>query len=384
MNFLDGLALANLLLLIGGYIDVTRGNRSIAQLGNESPLPKNVRVPMVSIIAAARNEERHIEQALKSLLKLDYPALELVIVNDRSEDRTAEILARLSDQDQRLKIVQVETLPDGWLGKNHALSAGSREAQGELLLFTDADIYMEPGLLKKAVHLLLERNLDHLVASPRLIMPGVFLQMVGLAFMMIFAMFSRPWKACDPSSHFHIGIGAFNLVRATAYHAVGGHHPIRLRPDDDLKLGKLMKMNGFRQDIAAAPELMHVEWYASVREMIVGLEKNAFAGCDYRLWMAGGGIVMLLVFGIWPFLALLMTQGLAWWFYLATVLIILAMQIDCARANRLPGWYAIGWPLAAGLFTWIIARTAWLNLSHGGITWRGTFYPLEELKKNRI
>ena len=129
---------------------------------------------------------------------------------------------------------------------------------------------------------------------------------------------------------------------------------------------------------------MVVEWYASVGELVHGLEKNVFAGCDYRLWFALTGVVLLLTFSVWPFIALLLTTGVVWWMNFAIVMIILALQVDCARVNRLRFWYALGWPLTATIFAWIIVRTAWLNLSQGGITWRDTFYSLEELKKNRI
>ena len=383
MTILLWLALAGLIFYLLVAVDLLRGNRQIPKLSATPPqLPATT--PSVSIIAAARNEERHIEAALNSLLELDYPDYELIVVDDRSDDRTGAILDRLARSHSPLKTVHVDHLPGGWLGKNHALWVGTQEARGELLLFTDADIFMEKSILKRAASLMHSRRLDHLVVSPRIVMPGILLSMLGLTFMMIFAMFTRPWKAREPGNNYHIGIGAFNLVRASAYHAIGGHRTISMRPDDDLKLGKLLKINGFRQDIAAGPDFMRVEWYASVGELIRGLEKNAFAGCDYRLWFALTGVLLLMAFSVWPFAALLATTGITWWMNFATVVIILGLQVDCARTNRLRFWYALGWPLTATLFAWIILRTTWLNISQGGITWRDTFYPLDELKKNRI
>ncbi|PLY00722.1 MAG: glycosyl transferase [Desulfuromonas sp.] len=383
MNILFWLALTAVLFYLAVALELVRGNRSIDSLGSVSsatpePLPK------VSIIVAARNEERHIRAALTALLHFAYPDYELIVVNDRSEDTTGEILENLATDYPHLKIVNITKLPEHWLGKNHALWLGSDMAQGELLLFTDADIYMEKTLLKRAVNRLQGQQLDHLVVSPRMDMPGALLQMLGLTFMMIFAMFSRPWKAREPGNRYHIGIGAFNLVRASAYRAVDGHRAIHMRPDDDLKLGKLLKINGFRQDIIAGPDFIHVEWYASVRELVVGLEKNAFAGCDYRLWLSVSGVLLLLLFSVWPFVALLLTSGVTWWLYAATAAIILGLQLECARTNRVNPWYALGWPLAATMIAWIFARTTWLNLRQGGITWRGTFYPLSELRKNRV
>src|SRR5262245_58393739 len=107
--------------------------------------------PTVSLIAPARNEERHIEQAVRSLVPIDYPGLEITIVNDRSTDRTGEILSRLATEFPQLNVVHLEELPAGWLGKNHALQLGADRSQGEWLLFTDADVIFEPTALRRAI-----------------------------------------------------------------------------------------------------------------------------------------------------------------------------------------------------------------------------------------
>lgn len=382
MDSIFFLALFTLLLWLVAAIEVLRGNRSVIPLRAVAPVLADA--PKVSIVVAARNEEEKIEEALASLLALDYPDLELVVVDDRSEDSTGAILDEKAAGNERLHVVHVEELPSGWLGKNHALWIGSRRATGELILFTDADIVMEKTLIKRAAALLQRRRLDHLVVSPRMTMPGTLLPMFGLTFMLIFGLFTRPWKAKDPKSRCHIGIGAFNLVRASAYRACGGHEAIRMRPDDDLKLGKLIKKNGLRQDIAYGPEFMTVEWYSSLKELIIGLEKNAFAGCDYRLWMALGGVALQLLLGVFPYLALLITSGPTRWLYLGSVLLITVILVDCAAFNRARRWHAIGYPVTATLFVWIVLRTTTLNLVQGGISWRGTFYSLKELRRNRV
>ena len=245
--------------------------------------------PLVSIVVAVRNEERHLHAAVTSLLRLAYPAYELIVVDDRSDDRTPVILAELAAHFPQLKVLRIEMLPAGWLGKNHALWQGSCRAAGELLLFTDGDIIMEETVLSRAVNRLQSEGLDHLALTPRMTLPGTVLPILGLAFIFFFGIFTRPWRAADPKSPCHIGIGAFNLLRSSAYRAVGGHQTIALRPDDDLKLGKIIKRGGFRQNVAYAPEFLVVEWYASLGEAIRGLEKNTFAGCDYRVGMVLGG-----------------------------------------------------------------------------------------------
>lgn len=144
------LALTTLLIYLIVAVDLLRGNRSVLFLSDISsnfPSP----APKVSVIVAARNEARNIREALTSLLRLDYPDYELIVVNDRSEDATGAIVDELAVNNPRLQAVHVTELPPDWLGKNHALWMGSRIATGELLLFTDADIVMEPTILSRAV-----------------------------------------------------------------------------------------------------------------------------------------------------------------------------------------------------------------------------------------
>lgn len=362
--------------------DSLRGNRMIRNLEKVN-VPIGT-LPQVSIIVAARNEARKIREALRSLLALDYPFYELIVVNDRSEDQTAMILNDMAATDFRLTVIHLDFLPAGWLGKNHALKIGAERASGEVLLFTDADILMLPGTLARAVSLMREQDLDHLTVSPWMSMPTHFLQMFGASFVVFFTMFIRPWKVRDSKSRSHVGIGAFNLIRRSVYRRIGGHETIRLRPDDDVKLGKIVKQGGFRSDLAFGNGLLSVEWYVSVGEVIRGLEKNAFAGCDYRISLLLSGVVFLLLFTVWPYLALVVCNGVAQVIYGAVVLLLTIVFVDSASFNGFPRWYAIGFPLATTLLAWIMVRTMVVNLVQGGIRWRGTFYSLKELKSNRI
>jgi hypothetical protein len=305
-------------------------------------------------------------------------------VDDRSVDDTGRILDEMAASSPRLEVIHIEELPQGWLGKNHALWVGSGRASGDLLLFTDADIIMEPTVLSRAAAFMERHRLDHLAATPSMHMPTVFLSMFGASFIIYFSLFSRPWKARDPGSRCHIGIGAFNLVRSEVYRQVGGHETIRLRPDDDIKLGKIIKKGGFRQDVAYAPEFLKVEWYASVSEVIGGLEKNAFSGADYNIPLILTGCIIHIMGSIWPFLAIFLTHGATQVIYLVTVALIMLVFADCARFHHAKAWYVLGYPLATALFVFILLRTMLLNLVQGGISWRGTFYSLTELKANRV
>ncbi|HVM60585.1 MAG TPA: glycosyltransferase family 2 protein [Verrucomicrobiae bacterium] len=377
------LAIVTLFLVLATTIEFALGNRSIARLADVPPL-STPNVPKVSIIVAARNEARKIEHGLQSVLAQDHRNTEFIVVDDRSTDETGRILDRMAGADPRLHVVHITDLPGGWLGKTHALHIGAERATGELLLFTDADVVMERTVVGRAVSYLQDRQLDHLAVGPQMHMPGTLLSMFGGAFVLFFGLYAKPWKARDPKSPRHIGVGAFNLIRAEVYRAIGGHQAIAMRPDDDMKLGKLIKKHGFRQDISVGAGLMTVEWYGSLGELIRGLEKNTFAGVEYNLAIVvAASIAQLLVF-LWPLAALLLTHGATWWLNLAIVALLAALYMDNAHTYGAKRWHCVGGPVTALLFQYIIWRATLKTLWNNGIDWRGTHYSLQELKANKV
>ena len=231
--------------------------------------------PSISIIFAARNEESSIEQATRSMLALDYPNMELIVVDDRSTDLTSSILLRLKQEfPNALQTIRVEVLPDEWLGKCHALHVGAQNARGEWLLFTDADIHMHPSTLQTTLDFASRQNADHLTLAPYCNMPSWILNTFVATFAFLFKAFVKPNQISNPKSTAHVGVGAFNLVRRSTYKAIGGHTSVRLCPDDDVKLGKRIKLAGFQQRFANGMDLIRVPWYASLGEVFRGLEKK--------------------------------------------------------------------------------------------------------------
>ncbi len=377
------LALITLLLLVACLIEFGIGQRRIRQLTEIEPV-NDADAPRVSVIVAARNEARKIEAALQSVLKQDYPNLEVIVVNDRSTDETGAILDRLAQTNSRLRVVPLRELPAGWLGKNFAHHHGAESATGTWLLFTDADVVMAPETLRRAMSYAVRERLDHLAVGPRLAMPGLVLEMFGGAFMLFFTFYAKPWKARDPKSPRHIGIGAFNLVRTEVYRQIGGHQPIALRPDDDMKLGKLIKKHGYRQDVVLSGPLLTVEWYGSLRELMRGLEKNLFAGVEYNLAVLVMASVLQLAVFVWPFVAVFVTGDATRWLNAGCVFAIAALYADSARPHGLPRWHWIGFPVMVLLFQYILWRAMLKTLINGGIDWRGTHYALKDLKANRV
>ena len=181
------LATVTLLACLFQAIQFLVGNRSLVRLADVEPLEPPL--PRVSIIVAARNEERNIEAGIRSLLELDYDDLEIMVVDDRSEDRTGEILDQIAAEHPSLRVEHLTRTAHGWLGKNHAMYYGALRASGEFLLFTDADVVMQPSVLRRAVGYAVHQDIDHLpmlfkVTMPQLVVGvlrvGVFLLLLGL------------------------------------------------------------------------------------------------------------------------------------------------------------------------------------------------------------
>ena len=252
--------------------------------------PDPPRWPSLSIVVAARNEAATIEAALETLLRVDYPDLRIIVVDDRSEDATGEIIDRVARRDARVQSVHVTRLPDGWLGKVHALSAGVARAEGEWILLTDADVHLRPDALRRAMALAEDRGLDHLAVLPHLQTSGLLVEVMVAAFLRVFPVAMRVWAVSDPKSRAFIGVGAFNLVRRAALEQTEGFEWLRLEVADDAGLGLMLKSPGFRSAAARGPGLVSVEWYPTVADMARGAEKGyaPIGHCRaWRLWMIG-------------------------------------------------------------------------------------------------
>ena len=146
-------------------------DRRMERLEHVSPLEGDA-LPSVSVIIPACDEEQGIASALTSVLTLDYPNLEIIVLNDRSSDATPQILDRMAAEDPRLRVIHISELPAGWLGKNHALHLGAAQAKGEYLLFTDADVHMAPDTLRRAAARMQVHQLDQLCLIFRMTAPS--------------------------------------------------------------------------------------------------------------------------------------------------------------------------------------------------------------------
>ena len=342
--------------------------------------------PSVSVVVPARNEEDTVEDALRSILSRDYPGrLEIVAVDDRSTDRTGEVFARLaSERPGRMRLIRVDNLPEGWLGKNHALYLGASEAVGEWLLFTDADVRFSPGCIEDAVGYALYGRLDHLTLSPEIISRGVALKSFVAAFSLVFEVTQRPWRAADPHAREAMGVGSFNLLRREAYDLAGTHGAIRTRPDDDMRLGRLVKEAGLRQGVAYGTGSVSVEWHRTLAGAVRGLEKSMFPALDYRLSTALFASLALLLTNVVPFAGVFLARRrVTKLLFALDTLLVFAMYVYGTRRSgvAISPLYAALHPFGASVLVFAMLRSAYTTLANGGIEWRGTRYPLDLLKE---
>ena len=361
------------------YLFFNRGKiKFLSQVSTTNSLPE----PPVVVIIPVRNEEADLAKALQSVCRLNYQNYRILVINDRSTDRTPEILQEFAIREPKISVLEIKELPPGWLGKNNALYQGYAATSKEWMLFTDADVVYNPNALSKALTYAQDKQLDYLTILPEIKSRSAILVSIINTFMIMLELKLKPWAANNPHSKAYIGVGAFMLLKRTAYEKAGTHIPIALRPDDDLKLGELVKKAGLLMDVLNGNGQISLEWYTSIREFINGLMKNTFSVANYNILIAISGAFATLLAFVLPFPLLIIFGGSAgrW---MAFIIFLFQLPLYLPRKNMPGKWYdVLMMPFAGSLISYIIIKSAYLTLKRGGIYWRESFYPLSELRKN--
>jgi glycosyltransferase involved in cell wall biosynthesis len=360
-----------------------RGMSRIPRLPDVQPLSGSG-LPRISILFAARDEAEKLPTALASLLAIDYPNFEIVAADDRSADATPQILDDAAKRDPRLKVIHISSLPQGWLGKPHALDSAYHASTGEWLVFTDADVRFTPDLLRRALALVTQERWDHLTLLAALDLRG-FWEPAAVGYLgVMFAVGVRPWQVSDPKSKGYMGVGAFQMIRRSAYEAIGTHRRLAMEVLDDMKLGKMVKLGGFRSGVAPSSGFLQIRWQEGLRNVIKGMTKNMFAGLNYSVLRVILSVVGIFAISVLPFFGLFLTSGVAQIAagvaVLGTIVFEAGLMAD-ARASR---WFALTHPLGALVVCYIILRSMIVTLGRGGVVWRDTFYSLDELKRGMV
>jgi glycosyltransferase involved in cell wall biosynthesis len=374
-------------LVTFGYLFLTSveclvGLNFLKNLSKQKVMPEKD-LPTVSIIFSALNEQEDVEGTLHSLLALKYPKLEIIAINDRSTDATPQIMDRFQKEHPEIKVIHLKELPEGWLGKNHALYYGSKLATGEWLLFTDADVMMKSDTLTKTLSFVTENHLDHLTIYEHHLRKTFWLRVMFMGHYLTYTIFFRPWRIRFAWSKRALGHGAFNLINAKVYRNCGGHEAIALECLDDMKLGELVKLNGYKQDTLNGRDYVEREWYHSLPHMIKGWEKNNFAFFDYKILPFFFNVLMALLFFIWPVVAVFFFPGPARWLNIASIALTLVLGAFVAVHFRIQKRYTIFYPIGV----LILIYSAWNSFvkvyRQNGVVWRGTHYSLKELKNRK-
>lgn len=364
-------------------------SRTTMTLRPETALTAPMRLPRVSVILAARNEEQALPAALDSLLGLDYPDYEIILVDDDSRDRTsgiAENYLRRARAKGKLRVIHNHVLPAGWRGKVHALSLAEQAASGDWILATDADIVAHPALLRLAVSLACESGAALLSLIPEFEFSSWPEKVVLPAFAFLLGMLYPPRLVNSPGSRRAIAAGAFLLMRREALRSLGGYAALRATLIEDLRMAEMFKRHGFPVLLALTRGLFRTCMYHDWREMFEGLSRSAFEGFGSSVVNTLGGIVTGNVLAVLPWAAtvilafrhfsekapllhnpgfLLAVAGAA-----ASTLVYLPV----VKFFELSPLYALTLPFAVLFYSAVAAASTALSVSGPGLRWKGRVY----------
>ena len=343
--------------------------------------PDGSPAPRCSVVVAACDEESRIERTVQILLAQLEVETEVIVVDDRSVDRTGEILQRLSAVDQRLRVIRVSALPEGWLGKCHACHVGAGTVTGDWILFTDADCWLKPDAIARALRVAARDRADHVTLTPGVVPSSPAARAWHLAFLITVADWISGVNRDRPQRF--LGVGAFNLVRTSAYRECGGYELLRLTVLDDVKLGLLLRRAGKRTRAFIGGDDTECHWGNTMRGMIQVMEKNYFAAVDYRTSAAvgvglGGPLLWAIaLIGPWTGTGAGIVAGIA----------LLSLAIPAGILAR-----RLAWPMGSAMLTpfvfpllfYAMLNSVWVTVRQGGVRWRETFYPLDQLRAGNL
>jgi chlorobactene glucosyltransferase len=368
-----------------GFVQILR--RQLVFLTPASPrLEGNENLPSVSILVPARNEAGTIAECLQSLLALDYPTLEIIVIDDRSTDATADIVRELAQKDRRIRLQHIHELPPGWTGKTHALHQGVQHATGAWLLFVDADTAHHPANLRVMLHYTLAEQAALVSLLPALDSQSFWEKVVQpLAGVVLMLFFHLPRVNSDHHPHSAFANGQYILVRRSAYEQSGGHAAVRTHFVEDINLGRRLKRAGGRLRIVIASELTKVRMYTSLADIQQGWSRIYYAAVNHRPWKLLAMMLAIVTFSFSAYICLglamtLLAMGytiLPVWSLLvmsvvhqALIVAVLAPLYTMTR-NRL---WSLAFYLPASALLWLIlARAVQLCCTHR-VTWRDTVY----------
>ena len=385
LNVLATVTWATVLLwLLGAFLTLRGLQRQppLEPAGPEAYLMTN-EAPLVSILVPARNEEgRVLERCIRSILAQDYGKFEVIAVNDRSTDRTGELLRAIAQTDERLHVIDGVEPPHGWLGKPHALQQALDASRGEWVLATDADMIFAKEAVRTAVAHALVGHFDAVTLIPHVVCLTFWERVFMPTFGWFMVMGVPVHRVNDPSRPEALGVGGFFMIRRAAIKRVGEYRAVRDEVAEDLRMAQILKGAGARLRLEYAPDLTSTRMQTNFREIWEGFTKNLFAGIKFNLLQAVLSSIVIFLFAVAPLLvavvcvvALVAGASGEWLRLLVPALLVWMIQVLIfALVNHrwsIPLVYALTVPLGHALFVAILINSAIRIATGSGVTWKG-------------
>jgi chlorobactene glucosyltransferase len=323
--------------------------------------------PLVSVLVAARNEERTIARCLDSLLAQRYPRFEVIVADDRSEDSTPELLRTRYPS---VRTVRIDSLPGGCAGKSHALSVAAREARGDWLLFTDADTVHSPLSIQVPLSWAVRNGVGALSLLPAPACVGFWEKSVQpIVGIMLFMLFPLPRINRD-RGRMAFANGQYLLVRRDAYALIGGHEAVRSFPLEDIAMAQNAKSRGVRLRLLPGRDVFRCRMYTSLGGLVAGWERIFYLIFSDAAWALPLLAACVLIFDILPYLAA------PWWPRLALAQLAV-MHLAAERGYRFIGAdrrYVFAHPLGCAVAVRILLGAFWKMVTGRGVSWKGGRY----------
>ena len=339
---------------------------------------RSILYPYLSVCIPARNEERDIKNCLESLLNQDYPAFEVIVVDDNSSDSTASIICSMKSQYSNLVFISGKSLAPGWLSKPYALYQASQVSRGDYLLFTDADLVYQRYALKTAMNKVIDEKLDLLTLMPASIFGSFWERAIQPVIFGFIAALTNFRKVNSPASQSAMGFGAFLLFKKESYLKIGGHISVQNEILEDVMIAKISKRNGLNMLVADGKLLFSIRMYHSIKEIWVGWRKNIFLAMKGSIIRTIFYVVMILCFVVTPYIIVIvnfLVGGVAW-ICISLIGLILCLITGCGLCHELglKKHNVFLFPLGAIAMVVIMFNSMVQVVFFGRAEWRGRIY----------
>ncbi|MGO9569095.1 MAG: glycosyltransferase [Desulfomonilaceae bacterium] len=342
-------------------------------------------LPLVTVIISAKDEERHIEEAARSILASDHSSIQLILVDDRSTDRTLEIIEDLARQDQRITVLSVQELPQGWTGKTHAVFLGTNHASGEILLFSDADTVFRPDAISRALRFFLANDLDMISLIPGFTDRGFLEDAIHPHLALGLSYFYPLTDVNDSTKPAAMASGCFIMINKPAYLKVGTWETFKSQLTEDVALAKAVKAKGLKMGLMRGEDMVRTRPFKTLSEVCSFWERtyygalersipkmarlvfNYFSLALVTLFFVFSGVILLAGRVSPPIDALFIMSTLA----MAAVIVPYSVFLRLEHGNRLYGLMA---PVGIFVGAWVAVNTLGTVVMNKGIQWRGSLY----------